>query len=164
MYDTLVSLSEIRCPFCSKSVYTHASPIESDGMSEEEVETLLEDGSLCWLDVGPDVGPHYCEHVAFFGAWGYDDGTIPSGYAALMEKLGQDLGIESGPREITSGLMRALMDAYDAGELPQIDARIRKALPSFEVATLGEFMPDGSGLKGTGGPTYLGIFVKEAGS
>ena len=163
MERVLARSFDVTCPYCKQVViqdYFDPRSIDED-MTTEDLRGLLSDGyELVDEDevYGGDGGS-LCGHVALFGVWGYMDPEVTEEYRDLLGTLAQALDSESDAN--AEYCVDLLMDAEDDEALAKLQARMNAELPDHDVSLVREFVPDASGPRGDGGPTYLAIFVRK---
>lgn len=144
----LPAMSEMTCPFCKQAVVT----FYDDDPEDEEVEADedREDDDCC----PPDISP--CEHVAFWGVWGYEDFETAESWEVQVNSAIRALVKQDLLSDIDSGLEWALIDDSEQA-LSMMRDRLRKVDIEYEM----DVRDTGDGPQGTGVARYMFLFMRE---
>lgn len=150
----------LNCPFCNQLVvksldYSLLSDYVED---EEQYDEIIED---------PDSIFDSCPHTAFLFEWGYREDEINEVWESEMRELYYRLSAREDDNDKDD------LKEYDRMNATQFIADIMLEDPDTVEQALSEMFPEGTykvvnkyveandGIKGSGGPTYLYIFLKE---
>ena len=144
---------EMCCPFCGEVIVrTYDYSLFTSDLSEEEEEEIR-----CGTKY-LDMWDGHCEHLAYFSDWAYSGSRVEDKWAKEVAAIKGAFG-ESG---LEDDLGFSLLDAVkDEGKKEKIQRQMQACVKDIEIALEGGYVEKNDGVKGSGGPTFMLIFMRR---
>ena len=158
----------LKCPFCKETILESYDCYEQpEDIDDEEWDEIVEESYTAENVVGS------CEHLAYLGAWGYEEMTeINDEWSKELNLIARNMGDEEGDEEDDERnngydeetLKNKLDDIIACGVLMR-EANLEKSIQDIvgneiEVALDSMYVEAGQGEHG-GGPTFATLFMKR---